>query len=238
MSRRPRAAFTLIELLVVIAIIAVLIALLLPAIQRARESANRIQCQNNLKQIGLALHPYHDTYGAFPWDASDDFSDMSGNTFSSLPWGVYILPYLEQQPLYKRFNTTFDFTAGPNVVNQGLTVTFNNPPNNTNVGDPAQNPAATTVSTFICPSSPSQGAVYTDTRSNAGPSIGNSAGPYSGASSWTVSVSDYMACSGVVGGLWQNNYFPPSYQAPEEEGILNDNYQVNFNMIKDGTSNT
>ena len=127
MRRQRRLAFTLIELLVVIAIIAILIGLLLPAVQKVRESANRIQCQNNMKQMGLGLISYHDTYGAFPWGASDDFGDSSGNCYLSLPWCVYILPYIDQLPLYKQFNTTFPFTIGNNVaVPAYIPTTFNN----------------------------------------------------------------------------------------------------------------
>ncbi len=89
-----RRAFTLIELLVVIAIIAILVALLLPAVQQAREAARRSSCKNNLKQLGLAIHNYHDTYRTMPPGVVDDFTD------SIWGWGALILPFVEQGPVY------------------------------------------------------------------------------------------------------------------------------------------
>jgi prepilin-type N-terminal cleavage/methylation domain-containing protein len=105
-SRFPRhrkSGFTLIELLVVIAIIAVLIALLLPAVQQAREAARRTQCKNNLKQIGLALHNYHDVYGTFPP------GNTGGASFTGLSVHARILPFIDQTPLYSKIDWSISY---------------------------------------------------------------------------------------------------------------------------------
>lgn len=129
---RVRKAFTLIELLVVIAIIAVLIALLLPAVQQAREAARRSQCRNNLKQIGLALHNYHDSHKMFP---NGYYYPVGENT-----WILSIYPFLELTNLYNTQNLTQNFGSLPNsntTISQTLVPGFQCP------SDPVTGPAST-----------------------------------------------------------------------------------------------
>jgi prepilin-type N-terminal cleavage/methylation domain-containing protein len=148
-TKKRRHAFTLIELLVVIAIIAVLIGLLLPAVQRVREAANRIKCVNNLKQLGLAIHNYHDSYHAFPPGGTVSYSNVTGKGKAGLSMYAYVLPYIEQDNLYREVRdiigwSTPDRNPGPTPMALVPTPAFQTSP----------------LRVALCPSGAAEG--YTD----------------------------------------------------------------------------
>ena len=140
---RPRRGFTLIELLVVIAIIAVLIALLLPAVQAAREAARRSQCVNNMKQMGLAIHNYHNIHNVFPMGVTSGMYDASFayNAKQNMSLHCLILPFIEQTNVYNAINFNWGCEDATNVLCYQINSTAHN----------------TQISSFVCPSDPNAG---------------------------------------------------------------------------------
>ncbi|WP_417746903.1 DUF1559 domain-containing protein [Rosistilla oblonga] len=150
-QRHSRRGFTLVELLVVIAIIGILVGLLLPAVQSAREAARRMQCSNNMKQLGLALHNYHDTYQVFPSGCIDSNRKTNSptdalNNNNGLGWGTLLLPFIEQSPLYDQisFETGSFGRSWQDKNNDGTT------------NDPIDS-AKVVIDAFVCPSDPMSG---------------------------------------------------------------------------------
>ena len=149
--KRRRTGFTLVELLVVIAIIGILVALLLPAVQAAREAARRMSCSNNIKQLGIACHNYLDVYKTFPMSygrisgGTAIWNEPANPTTRQTSWIMGSLPFLEQKPLYDRIDFNIDVTLDPrNTVNGG---TITNPANPSNAWVARQ-----VIPGLICPS--------------------------------------------------------------------------------------
>ena len=167
-----RIAFTLVELLVVIAIVGLLVALVLPAIQNTREAARRMQCANNLKQLGLALHNYHSAYGAFPQNMPGGGKESgAGCTTGFYSWQAAILPQLEQGGVYESIDFDVEMADSGSCNDVfGPTISSDHP-----------NAAAahTTVQTFLCPSDtagPYGNAIVMGTSDPAGDSYAANAG--------------------------------------------------------------
>jgi prepilin-type N-terminal cleavage/methylation domain-containing protein len=161
---RGRSAFTLIELLVVIAIIAILIGLLLPAVQKVREAAARTTCSNNLKQLGIAFHNYGSAYNVLPSSGQCDSTGGNSTGYMIHSWATMVLPYIEQESLYRQFDVTTDpKTIYAGTLNANGTYTTSSGAvlhpkargrSYQDVPAGARSPAKNVVKTFLCPSTP------------------------------------------------------------------------------------
>lgn len=215
--RLPRG-FTLIEMLVTISVIAILIALLLPAVQQAREAARRSQCVNNLKQIGLALHNYHDIHEAFPPGFTGGFELHKDD--KRWGWGTFILPQLEQATLYNRL--------APDEHSLFRTV-FSNV---------RQKLLKTSVTTYLCPSDSTQPLANVN-RDFTGPALSQSTPTVTAFHINHVGVkgatSSYV---GSFGDFWRPNYGIWNAQNLHGNGVFGCLTSTRIRDIVDGTSQT
>jgi prepilin-type N-terminal cleavage/methylation domain-containing protein/prepilin-type processing-associated H-X9-DG protein len=231
--RHIRRAFTLIELLVVIAIIAVLIGLLLPAVQKVREAAARMSCQNNLKQLGLGMHNYHDSNRAFPPSAwRESIKDDTSKSFSAYSWSYFLLPFIEQDALFKSIP----------FVRNGF-----DPAVSTNYA-PYQAAMQTRLTILRCPSTSDEVTYDDDSRGTLVPQryavsygvvvSGNIGNPIS--TKHAGEQSSYLddGTAGPINGPFGFPQLVDTSRPSRFDGPFNQNVVYSFADIVDGTSNT
>ncbi len=227
MRRQRQTGFTLVELLVVIAIIGILVALLLPAIQAAREAANRAQCSNNLKQLGLGLHNYHDTYNVFPpagvsYGWCHEGRPGYAKVLNVSGW-VMVLPFLEQQSLYEQY----DSSQAASRQDQSYCCGLSGNTHGTLMGDPVASGNAEVVSTpvevFRCPSDAGNPR-HSTTSAAYGVAAGSS---YAGIkTNYDFSANKTLYCD-----YWKG-------LSRQSQAMFGENSNTRFGSVTDGTSNT
>jgi prepilin-type N-terminal cleavage/methylation domain-containing protein len=222
LRKNPRGGFTLVELLVVIAIIGILIALLLPAVQAAREAARRSQCTNHLRQIGLAMHNYHTSFGTLPYATGVHYPNpdpsVHGTFSNGGTWCVFLLPYLEQQALYDEFDL------------------------NQHMKHPSNAEAVTqVVSTFLCPSDPQSANPVFDNRYPHNPTT--ALGLWYPVSIGPTEMDQCPFCDPPTPSednyCCQGNNFGSNFPRQNSVGMFGRHTsRIRLEDIKDGTSNT
>ena len=241
--RRFRSAFTLIELLVVIAIIAILIGLLLPAVQKVREAAARTTCQNNLKQIGLSAHNYESAFGYFPPGQLGAINGKSSGFFDAQLYGslVFLLPYMELGNVQQPLTTNFDLATIGNRPNQQAWWNVN----------PDWSLAWTKIKPFRCPSDSVNSATETANGpviaiepdpTSSSPTNAVTYGYFTGGNQYDVGMTNYTGVAGALGKASEvttsDGASGPGANLALYEGIFTNRSKTKIVAISDGASNT
>lgn len=237
MSNRSRSGFTLVELLVVIAIIGVLVGLLLPAVQSAREAARRMSCSNNLKQLGLAMHNYHSAFNELPRNHTGTSRSTIGNATNNsnrlfLSWLVSVLPYVEQQAIWEEISNP-SIQVSPGATMPGSVIGGTWPAMGPAPWQPAYRPWATQLPTYRCPSDPGGLRGVATGRSNYAVCLGDTIDScyYGGKNEHGV----YQ--QSTSGSRNQNGEFVARSRAANR-GFFWNRHKVRFADCLDGLSNT